>query len=53
MKEVKTDDKKEQFPKEFSNAFKRWLIREIRGGRLSTGDAIDRLILTVKPLWIL
>ena len=48
MKEVKTNQEKEPFPKEFSIAFKRWLVREIRGGRMTTRQAIERFELNSK-----
>jgi hypothetical protein len=42
MKEVKTEQGKEQFPKEFSVAFKRWLAREIRAGRMTIKQSVER-----------
>ena len=48
MNEVKADQKKEQFPTEFTIAFKRWLVREIRGGRMTTRQAVERFELNSK-----
>jgi transposase len=42
MEEVKIEQGKEEFPKEFSVAFKRWIVREIRAGRVSMVDTIER-----------
>lgn len=42
MKEVKIEQEKEQFPNEFSAAFKRWLVREIKAGRMTVSDSLDR-----------
>jgi RNase H-fold protein (predicted Holliday junction resolvase) len=45
MKEVKSEQGKEKFPKEsgeFSIVHKRWIIREIISGRMTTQEAIDR-----------
>ena len=45
MKEVKSEQEKEKFPREvgeFSVAHKRWLVREIAAGRMSIEQAIDR-----------
>src|ERR1035437_3722833 len=45
MKNVKSEQKKEEFPKEpeqFRRAHKRWLVREIESGRMSIQEALDR-----------
>jgi transposase len=45
MKEVKSEQEKEKFPREtgeFFIAHKRWLVREITAGRMSIQQAIDR-----------
>jgi transposase-like protein len=42
MKEVKIEQEKEQFPNEFTAAFKRWLVREIKSGRMTISDALER-----------
>ena len=45
MKEVKSEQEKEKFPREtteYSVAHKRWIIREIASGRISIQQAIDR-----------
>ena len=42
MKEVKTEDGKEKFLKEYSVTFKRWLAREIRAGRMTIKESLDR-----------
>jgi hypothetical protein len=45
MKEVKSEQEKEKFPKEsgeFSIAHRRWLVREITAGRMSIQEAVDR-----------
>jgi hypothetical protein len=42
MKEVKIEQEKEQFPNEFTAAFKRWLVREIKSGRMTISDAFER-----------
>ena len=45
MKNVKSDEQKEKFPKgENQNqiAFRRWLVREIVAGRMTQKDALDR-----------
>jgi transposase len=42
MKEVKNEEEKEQFPNEFTAAFKRWLVREIKANRMTIGDALER-----------
>jgi len=42
MKGVKIEQKKGQFPNEFKVSFKRWLVREIKSGRMAIGDALER-----------
>lgn len=45
MKDVKSEQEKEKFPKEkeeFSIAHRRWLVREIATGRMSIQQAIER-----------
>lgn len=42
MKEVKNEQEKEQFSTEFTAAFKRWLVREIKAGRMTISQSLER-----------
>lgn len=56
MKEVKSTNTKEKFPKEqgeFSIAYRRWLVREIESGRMTRQSAIERFDFQSKDPYIM